>query len=106
VREVIVHLSKEEKAKDLVSISASGEIKISRYDPKHFSFICLKFELEDLNFVFLIFRVRLGFAMCLFLLFLNGRFNHSNSSNSHYLTFALSCVYFGFFLCHRFNIFI
>jgi hypothetical protein len=96
-----VHLSKEEKAKDLASISASGEIKISRYDQKRFSFICLKFEL-----FFLIFRVRLGFAMCLFLLFLNGRFNHSNSSISYYLTFALSCVYFGFFLCHRFNIFI
>jgi hypothetical protein len=40
-----VHLSKEEKAKDLASISASGEIKISRYDQKRFSF-------EDLNFVF------------------------------------------------------
>ena len=85
-----MHLSKEEKAKDLVAISARGEIKISRYDPKRFSFICLKFEL-------CFFRVRLGFAMCLFLLFLNGRFNHSNSSSSHYLTFALSCVYFGFF---------
>ena len=48
----IVHLSKEEKAKDLASIRASGEIKISRYDQKRFSFICLKFELEDLNFVF------------------------------------------------------
>jgi hypothetical protein len=47
-----VHLSKEEKAKDLVAISANREIKISRYDPKCFSFICLKFELEDLNFVF------------------------------------------------------
>jgi hypothetical protein len=47
-----VHLSKEEKAKDLASISANGEIKISRYDQKHFSFICLKFELEDFNFVF------------------------------------------------------
>jgi hypothetical protein len=35
--------------------------------------------------------------MCLFLLFLNGRFDYSNSSSSHYLTFALSCVYFGFF---------
>ena len=52
-----MHLSKEEKAKDLASISTSGEIKISRYDQKHFSF-------EDLNFVFLIFRVRLGFALC------------------------------------------
>jgi hypothetical protein len=40
-----VHLSKEEKAKDLASISASREIKISRYDQKRFSF-------EDLNFVF------------------------------------------------------
>jgi hypothetical protein len=78
VREVIVHLFKEEKAKDLVAISANEEIKISRYDPKRFSFICLKFELEVLNFVFKIFRVRLGFAMGLFLLFLNGRFNHSN----------------------------
>jgi hypothetical protein len=48
-----VHLSKEEKAKDLASISANGEIKISRYDQKRFSFICLKFELEDLNFVLL-----------------------------------------------------
>jgi hypothetical protein len=47
-----VHLSKEEKAKDLASISTRGEIKISRYDQKRFSFICLKFELEDLNFVF------------------------------------------------------
>ena len=47
-----MHLSKEEKAKDLVAISASGEINISRDDPKLFSFICLKFELEDLNFVF------------------------------------------------------
>jgi hypothetical protein len=71
-------------------ISASGEIKISRYDPKRFSFICLKFEL-------CFFRVRLGFAMCLFLLFLNGRFNHSNSSSSHYLTFALPCVFLVFF---------
>jgi len=48
-----VHLSKEEKAKDLVAISASGEINISRYDPKQFSFIYLKFELDVLNFVFL-----------------------------------------------------
>jgi hypothetical protein len=94
-----VHLSKEEKAKDLASISANGEIKIFRYDQKRFSF-------EDLNFVFKIFRVRIGFEMCLFLSFLNGRFNHSNSSISYYLTFALSCVYFLFFLCHRFNIFI
>jgi hypothetical protein len=47
-----VHLSKEEKAKDLASISVSGEIKISKYDKKRFSFICLKFELEDLNFAF------------------------------------------------------
>jgi hypothetical protein len=93
-----VDLSKEEKDKDLVAISASGEIKISRYDPKHFSFICLKFEL-------CVFRVRLGLAMCLFLLFLNVRFNHSNSYSSHYLTFALSCVFY-FILCHRFNIFI
>jgi hypothetical protein len=45
-----VHLSKEEKAKDLASISASGEIKISRYDQKRFSFICLKFELYFKNF--------------------------------------------------------
>ena len=59
-----MHLSKEEKAKDLASISASGEIKISRYDQKRFFFICLKFELEDLNFLFLIFGVRLGFALC------------------------------------------
>ena len=59
-----MHLSKEEKAKDLVAISANREIKISRFDPKHFSFICLKFELEDLNFLFLIFRVRLGFSLC------------------------------------------
>jgi hypothetical protein len=95
-----VHLSKEEKAKDLASISASGEIKISRYDQKHFSF-------ED-YFVFKIFRVRLGFAMCLFLLFLNGRFNHSNSSISYYLTSAMCIImfFFFFFLCHRFNIFI
>jgi hypothetical protein len=48
-----VHLYKEEKAKDLVAISASEEIKISRYDPKRFYFICLKFELEVLNFGFL-----------------------------------------------------
>ena len=40
-----MHLSKEEKAKDLASISANREIKISRYDKKRFSF-------EDLNFVF------------------------------------------------------
>jgi hypothetical protein len=40
-----VHLSKEEKAKVLASISANGEIKISMYDQKCFSF-------EDLNFVF------------------------------------------------------
>jgi hypothetical protein len=73
-------------------------IKISRYDPKRFSFIYLKFELS-------FFRVRLGFSMFLLLLFLNGKFNHSKSSSSHYLTFALSCVFF-FFLCHRFNIFI
>jgi hypothetical protein len=96
-----MHLSKEEKAKDIASISASREIKISRYDKKRFSFICLKFELCFLNF-----RVRLGFAMCLFLLFLSGKFNHSNLSISYYLTFALLCAYFGFFLCHRFNIFI
>jgi hypothetical protein len=37
--------------------------------------------------------------MCLFLLFLNGRFNHSNSSSSYYLTFTLSCVYFFIFFC-------
>ena len=71
-----MHLSKEEKDKDLVAISASEEIKISRYDPTHFSFICLKFELY-------FFRVRLRLAICLFLLFLNGRFNHSNSSISY-----------------------
>jgi hypothetical protein len=47
-----VHLSKEEKAKDLASISTNREINISRYDQKRFSFICLKLELEDLNFVF------------------------------------------------------
>jgi hypothetical protein len=47
-----VHLPKEDKAKDLASISASEEINISRYDQKRFSFICLKFELEDFNFVF------------------------------------------------------
>jgi hypothetical protein len=40
--------------------------------------------------------------MCLFLLFLNGRFNHSKflihlSLINNYLTFALWCVYFGFF---------
>jgi hypothetical protein len=34
--------------------------------------------------------------MCLFLLFFNGRFNHSNSSISYYLTFALTCVFFFF----------
>jgi hypothetical protein len=50
VTEVIMHLSKEGKAKDLVAIRANKEIKISKYDPKHFSFIFLKFELEDLNF--------------------------------------------------------
>jgi hypothetical protein len=55
-----VHLSKEEKAKDLASISASGEIKISKYDQKRFFFHLF----EDLNFLFLIFRVRLGFALC------------------------------------------
>jgi hypothetical protein len=58
-----VHLSKEEKAKDLASISASGEIKISKYDQKRFSFICLKFELEDLNFVFKIFRCNVPFQI-------------------------------------------
>jgi hypothetical protein len=40
-----MHLSKEEKAEDLASISANEEIKISRDDQKRFSF-------EDLNFVF------------------------------------------------------
>jgi hypothetical protein len=52
MRKAIVHLSKEEKAKGLASISANGEITISRYDQRRFSFICFKFELEDLNFVF------------------------------------------------------
>jgi hypothetical protein len=33
-----VHLSKEEKAKDIASISANGEIKNSRYDKKTFFF--------------------------------------------------------------------
>jgi hypothetical protein len=33
-----VHLSNEEKAKDLASINVSGEIKISRYDQKRFFF--------------------------------------------------------------------
>ena len=72
-----MHLSKEEKAKDLVAISGEivkwrfiiQTIKISRYDPKRFSFICLKFELRFS-------RVRLGFAMCLLLLLSNGRFSH------------------------------
>jgi hypothetical protein len=37
-----VHLSKEEKTKYLAAISASGEIKISRYDKKTFFFHLLE----------------------------------------------------------------
>ena len=55
-----MHLSKEEKAKDFASISANEEINISRYDQKRFFFHLF----EDLNFLFFILRVWLGFALC------------------------------------------
>jgi hypothetical protein len=36
--------------------------------------------------------------MCLFLLFLNGKFNHSNSSISYYLNFNLCNVHYHVFI--------